>query len=398
MKEIILKQGKEASLKRFHNWIFSGAIKEFKGGEPLEGEEVIVYSNSREFLAVGHYQKGSIMVRILSFTEEFLLEDGLSLEFWENRIKAALLLRKAINNSNSYRLIHGEGDFLPGLIIDYYDGVAVLQAHSAGMYLALDKITEALKTTIGKELKAVYNKSEGTAPFKAGLDLKDEYLYEAERYYRGEREIFENDSKFLVNWEEGQKTGFFLDQRENRFLVKKYAKNKNVLNLFCYTGGFSIAALAAGAEKVVSVDSSRTAIEMLEKNIDLNFSEEINHTSICCDAIEYLSEVENGEFDLMIVDPPAFAKHKGSLDNALRAYKRLNVKAIEKIAPGGIIFTFSCSQVVDSKAFGLAIFSAAAITGRKVRIIGRISQPLDHPVNIFHPESEYFKGLILYVE
>lgn len=313
--------------------------------------------------------------------------------------------------TNCYRLIHGEGDMLPGLIIDWYNGIAVMQAHSAGMFLSKEKIVNALKSAYGNSLLAVYDKSEGTAPFKAGLDLKDGYIYTSEEfkklygndetsYDNLEFEALENDKKFIVNWVKGQKTGFFLDQRENRKMVGSLAKGKNVLNLFCYTGGFSIYALTEGAESVTSVDSSKVAMEMVDKNVVANgFQKEAGkHTSICADAIDYLRNVPKGKYDLMIVDPPAFAKHRGALNNALRAYQRLNACAIEKIAPGGIIFTFSCSQVVDKQAFSLAVFSAAAQTGRKVRILDRLIQPSDHPINIYHPEGEYLKGLLIYVE
>ncbi|MDY6385159.1 MAG: class I SAM-dependent rRNA methyltransferase, partial [Bacteroidales bacterium] len=300
--------------------------------------------------------------------------------------------------TNCYRLVHGEGDGLPGLIIDFYDGVCVMQAHSVGMFRAKEAICNALKQIYGDSLKAVYDKSSGTAPFKAGLDLVDGYIYKADGFSDDEQVVQENGHKFLVNWTEGQKTGFFLDQRENRLLTEKYSKGRNVLNLFCYTGGFSVYALGGGAVHVDSVDSSKKAIDMVSKNMSLNGFENSSHSEFCEDAMEYLAKVPEDKYDLMIVDPPAFAKHRGALSNALRAYQRLNAAAISKVAPGGIIFTFSCSQVVDKEAFALAIFSAAAQTGRSVRILDRLNQPADHAVNIYHPEGEYLKGLLLYVE
>ncbi len=415
MTKIILKKGREDSLLRFHPWVFSGAIAQIVG-EPAEGDIVGVFSQGGDFLAYGHYQIGSIAVRVLSFAGE----DVLSPDFWRNMIARALRVRVAAGLAcpvspaaepveatglverpaltNCYRLIHGEGDGLPGLIIDYYDGVCVMQAHSVGMFRAKGAICEALKSVYGPSLKAVYDKSSGTAPFKAGLDLVDGYLYRSESFSDDEQIVLENGHKFFVNWTEGQKTGFFLDQRENRALVGKYSQGRNVLNLFCYTGGFSVYALGAGAVHVDSVDSSRKAIDMVERNMSLNSFEPSRHTGYCADAIEFLRNVPEDKYDLMIVDPPAFAKHRGALNNALRAYQRLNAAAISKVAPGGLVFTFSCSQVVDKEAFALAVFSAAAQTGRSVRILDRLNQPADHAVNIYHPEGEYLKGLLLYVE
>lgn len=422
MTKIILKKGREDSLLRFHPWVFSGAIAQIVG-EPAEGDIVGVFSQGGDFLAYGHYQIGSIAVRVLSFAGE----DVLSPDFWKNMIARALRVRVAVGLAcpvssaaepvspvaepveatglvrepaltNCYRLIHGEGDGLPGLIIDYYDGVCVMQAHSVGMFRAKGAICEALKSVYGPSLKAVYDKSSGTAPFKAGLDLVDGYLYRFESFSDDEQIVLENGHKFFVNWTEGQKTGFFLDQRENRALVGKYSRGRNVLNLFCYTGGFSVYALGAGAVHVDSVDSSRKAIDMVERNMFLNGFEPSRHTGYCADAIEFLRNVPEDKYDLMIVDPPAFAKHRGALNNALRAYQRLNAAAISKVAPGGLVFTFSCSQVVDKEAFALAVFSAAAQTGRSVRILDRLNQPADHAVNIYHPEGEYLKGLLLYVE
>jgi len=393
MKEVVLRKGREESLRRFHPWVFSGAVHHLDE-TVKEGEVVKVISHDGDFLAYGHYQVGSIAVRILSF-EEMILPEG---DFWFTRLSQARSMRDSMRmkDTTCYRLVHGEGDSLPGLIIDVYDKVAVIQAHSAGMYMAKDQITSALKRLYGAELNAVYDKSEATAPYKAGLDLHDGYLW---GNTTDETVVLENGHKFIVNWKEGQKTGFFLDQRDNRALVGQYSTGRKVLNLFCYTGGFSIYALACGAECVVSVDSSKMAVEMLERNIDVNFpSGSVNHLSVCNDAIEYLHNVDKGAFDLMIVDPPAFAKHRGALDNALRAYRRLNAAAISKIAAGGYVFTYSCSQVVDRNAFYLAVFSAAASTGRRVKILRRLTQPADHPVNIYHPEGEYLKGLLLYVE
>lgn len=410
MIKVILKRRREASLERFHPWVFSGAIANMNG-TPAEGDVVGVYSSTGEFLAFGHFQIGSISVRVLSFDDAALKPD-----FYLKRIESAYKMRQAVGlakpkftletgtapsrfeDTNCYRLVHGEGDNLPGLIIDYYNGVCVMQAHSVGMFRAKKQIVEALKNVYGDELKAIYDKSSGTAPFKAGLDLVDGYLYKAEGFNDDEQVVKENGQKFLVNWTEGQKTGFFLDQRESRALVARYSRNKNVLNLFCYTGGFSIYALGNGAKHVDSVDSSARAMDLVDKNVKLNGFSEDKHTSYCTDAIEFLKKSPEGKYDLMIVDPPAFAKHRGALNNALRAYRRLNANAISKIAPGGLIFTFSCSQVVDKETFGTTIFSAAAQAGRRVRILDKLNQPADHGVNIYHPEGEYLKGLVLYVE
>ncbi len=397
MIKVILRKGREDSLRRFHPWVFSGAVSETQG-QPAEGDIVSVHSSAGEFLAVGHYQIGSIAVRILSFSEEALRPD-----FYVTALGKALSVRIAAGlhnacDTNCYRLVHGEGDNLPGLIIDYYDGVCVLQAHSVGMFRAKGQICEALKKVYGASLKAVYDKSSGTAPFKAGLELIDGYLYKAEGFNDNEQIVLENGHKFYVNWTEGQKTGFFLDQRENRLLVGKRANGRNVLNLFCYTGGFSIYALSGGAVHVDSVDSSKKAMDMVDRNVLLNFGTAEKHTGHCCDAIDFVKGCPDGKYDLIIVDPPAFAKHKGALHNALRAYQRLNAAAISKVAPGGLVFTYSCSQVVDKEAFALAVFSAAAQTGRSVHILDRLNQPADHNVNIYHPEGEYLKGLLLYVE
>ena len=409
MIKIILKRGRDESLRRFHPWVFSGAIADVQGN-PSEGDFVSVHASDGECLAYGHFQVGSIAVRVLSFDDS-----ALSPGFWEVMLSRALQVRVSTGlhhmsdstsvseasretSTNCYRLVHGEGDNLPGLIIDYYDGVCVIQAHSVGMFRAKKQISDALQKVYGPDLKAVYDKSSGTAPFKAGLELVDGYLYKKEGFNDDEQIVIENGQKFMVNWTEGQKTGFFLDQRDNRALVGQMAKGRNVLNLFCYTGGFSIYALANGAEHVDSVDSSKKAMMMVDRNVEINGFDSSRHTSLCCDAIDYLKNVPEGKYDLMIVDPPAFAKHRGALKNALRAYQRLNAAAISKVAPGGLVFTYSCSQVVDKEAFALAVFSAAAQTGRSVRILDRLNQPCDHSVNIYHPEGEYLKGLLLYVE
>lgn len=398
MVKIILKKGREESVRRFHPWVFSGAIAQIVG-TPAEGDVVSVYGSDGKILAAGHYQIGSIAVRILSFDADVLAPD-----FWEVKLRSALQERMAVglatagNGTDCYRLVHGEGDNLPGLIIDYYNGVCVMQAHSAGMFRSKKQICEALQAIYGDSLKAVYDKSSSTAPFKAGLDLIDGYLYKKEGFDDSQQVVLENGHKFIVNWTEGQKTGFFLDQRENRALVGKYAEGRRVLNLFCYTGGFSIYALAGGASHVDSVDSSAKAMYLVDKNVALNGFPADSHTSYCCDAIDFVKNAPEDKYDMIIVDPPAFAKHRGAIPNAVRAYQRLNAAAIAKVAPGGLVFTFSCSQAVDKEAFALAIFSAAASTGRKVRILDRLNQPADHAVSIYHPEGEYLKGLLLYVE
>lgn len=409
MIKVILRKGREESILRFHPWVFSGAVAEIQGN-PAEGDVVGVYSYDGKFLASGHYQIGSIAVRILSFDENCNDPD-----FWKIMISRALNVRVAMGlaaagqdsvyeyagrtaATDCYRLVHGEGDNLPGLVIDYYDGVCVMQAHSAGMFRSRRQICDALQAVYGDGLKAVYDKSSGTVPFKAGLDPVDGYLYRRSGFDDTGFTVHENGHGFYVDWTEGQKTGFFLDQRENRAMVEKYSRNRNVLNLFCYTGGFSIYALAGGARHVDSVDSSRKAMAMVDRNVSLNGFAADGHSSLCCDAIDFLKSVPEGKYDLMIVDPPAFAKHRGALKNALRAYQRLNAAAISKVAPGGLVFTFSCSQVVDKESFSLAVFSAAAQTRRSVRILDRLNQPSDHAVNIYHPEGEYLKGLLLYVE
>ncbi len=390
--KIVLKSGKDQSLKRFHPWVFSGAIKKIYG--PLnEGDLVVVYSNKDEFLGIGHYQIGSIAVRIVSFEE--MVPDY---EFWKNKIARAWNLRKSLGfaeneETNVFRIIHAEGDGMPGLIADFYNGTVVLQMHSVGMFLIRKDLVKALQEVLKEKLKAVYDKSSKTLPFKADINPVDEYLF-GENH---EIEVLENGLKFKVDWEDGQKTGFFIDQRENRKLVQEYAKNRDVLNMFCYTGGFSFYALKGGAQLVHSVDSSARAIDLTRENVELNFSGDKRHEAIVADGFEYLKDIRD-KYDLIILDPPAFAKHRDTLPQALKGYKRINTRAFEQIRSGGVLFTFSCSQVVSKEKFREAVFSAAAIAGRNVRILHQLTQPTDHPVNIYHPESEYLKGLVLYVE
>lgn len=392
MVTVTLKPGKEQSLLRFHPWIFSGAIAKMNG-KPEEGEVVEIHDALGSFLAVGHYQIGSIMVRILSF-EPVKIDQ----EFYTNRIREAYTLRQSIGvaqslTTNAYRLVHGEGDYLPGLVIDMYNGVAVVQMHSVGMYRDREYIYNALTTIIGADLKAIYNKSEDTLPFKACIEMQNAYVYGARP---DDMTAMENGLKFMPDWEHGQKTGFFVDQRDNRALIERYSKGRNVLNMFCYTGGFSIYAMRGGATKVHSVDSSERAIELTRGNVELNFPGDPRHEATAEDAFKFMERTE-GEFDLMILDPPAFAKHYNVLNNALKGYRRLNTKALEMIKPGGILFTFSCSQVVSKEVFRTMVFSSAAKARRRVSILHQMSQPADHPVNIYHPEGEYLKGLVLQV-
>ena len=391
-KSVYLKRGKEESLKRFHPWVFSGAIA--KMDESIEdGDTVNVYTSEDKFIAVGHYQIGSIAVRVLSF-EERSIDKG----FWEERLSEALKMRLAIGiadnyENNTYRLVHGEGDSLPGLVIDCYGKTAVMQAHSVGMHINRTDIAEALVNVMGGRIENVFYKSETTLPYKADLGQENGFIIGG----CTDNTAVENGLKFHVDWLKGQKTGFFVDQRENRSLLEKYAKGKNVLNMFCYTGGFSFYAMRGGANLVHSVDSSAKAIDLTNANVELNFPGDERHQAYCEDAFKFLDNAEDF-YDLIVLDPPAFAKHRAALHNALKGYTRLNVKAFERIKHGGILFTFSCSQVVDKEAFALAVFSAAAQTGRKVRILDRLNQPSDHAVNIYHPEGEYLKGLLLYVE
>lgn len=391
-KTIRLKKGKEESLKRFHPWIFSGAILRMDEGIE-EGELVKVLTFHREFIAIGQYQIGSIAVRILSFRDI-----NIDQEFWKSRLKAALDMRIAIGiadnpTNNTYRLVHGEGDLLPGLIIDCYGKTAVMQAHSVGMHMERQPICEALRSVMGSRIEHVFYKSETTLPFKAELGQQDGFLYGGS----DDNVAIENGLKFHVDWLKGQKTGFFVDQRENRTLLEKYAKNRSVLNMFCYTGGFSVYAMRGGAKLVHSVDSSAKAVELTNANIELNFPSDARHAAFCDDAFKYL-DAHDAQYDLVVLDPPAFAKHRAALRNALKGYTRLNVKGFERIKPGGILFTFSCSQVVTKENFRNAVFTAAAQAKRKVRILHQLHQPADHPINIYHPEGEYLKGLVLYVE
>lgn len=392
-KKVYLKPGKEESLKRFHPWVFSGAIARIEG-EPEEGEIVDVFTSKKEFIACGHYQVGSIAVRVLSFTQQEIDSD-----FWRQKLQVAKDLRVALGlignpENNTYRLVHGEGDNLPGLIIDVYDHTAVVQAHSAGMHVFRMEIAEALSEVMGDIVQNIYYKSETTLPFKADL------LARENGFIKGgspENVAMENGLKFHVDWLKGQKTGFFVDQRENRHLLERYSKGRNVLNMFCYTGGFSFYAMRGGANLVHSVDSSAKAIDLTNENVQLNFPGDSRHQAFAEDAFKYLDRMGD-QYDLIILDPPAFAKHRDAVRNALRGYTKLNAKAFEKIRPGGILFTFSCSQVVNKDNFRNAVFTAAAQSGRSVRILHQLTQPGDHPVNIYHPEGEYLKGLVLYVE
>ena len=382
---------------RRHPWIFSGAIErvECEGETIAEGEVVEVLSSRGDFLARGHYQIGSIAVRILTFEHE----QRIDAQWWRERIASAFDVRRTLGLTDNetttcYRLVHGEGDNLPGLVIDIYGSVAVVQCHSVGMYHSRREIADALRSVFGDALSAVYDKSAATVPFKANLNPVDGYLYGSAPK---DNVVLENGQKFLVNWEEGQKTGFFIDQRFNRELVKHYAAGRTVLNTFCYTGGFSVYALAGGAKSVCSIDASEKAVRLADANIALNFGEDAPHTSIACDAVEYLKNIGD-KYDMIILDPPAFAKHHKVLGNAMQGYKRLNARALSQIKSGGILFTFSCSQAVSKELFRTTVFTAAAIAGRKVRVLHQLTQPTDHPINIYHPEGEYLKGLVLYVE
>ena len=405
MKQVRLRKGKEESLKRFHPWVFSGAIASIDEGI-TEGEVVRVVTNSGDFIAVGHYQEGSIAVRVLTFSD-VQIDD----EFWHSRLASALKMRQAIGiadntDNNTYRLVHGEGDNLPGLIIDVYGKTAVMQAHSIGMHLCRKAVARALKDVMESRISHIYYKSETTLPFMTANDMNCFLVGGSD-----DNIALENGLKFRVDWLKGQKTGFFVDQRENRSLLEKFSKGKRVLNMFCYTGGFSFYAMRGGAELVHSVDSSAKAIELTKQNVELNFPNDPRHEAFCEDAFKFLEGIgnHNGQwsmvngqysksYDLIILDPPAFAKHRGALHNALKGYTRLNQKAFEKIEKGGILFTFSCSQVVTKDHFRNAVFTAAALAKRKVRILHQLHQPADHPINIYHPEGEYLKGLVLYVE
>lgn len=391
-KQIFLKRGKEESLKRFHPWIFSGAIHHMDEGIE-EGETVRVITAAGEFIAVGHYQIGSIAVRVLSFED---IE--INIDFWCERLQSALDVRIGVGiadspTNNTYRLVHGEGDYLPGLVIDCYGSTAVMQAHSVGMHVCRNEICQALVKVMGERIANVYYKSETTLPYKADLHQENGFLVGGD----ASNVAMENGLKFHIDWLRGQKTGFFVDQRENRSLLEQYAKGKSVLNMFCYTGGFSVYAMRGDAKQVHSVDSSAKAIELTNDNVALNFPGDARHEAFCEDAFKYLDEHDQ-QYDLIVLDPPAFAKHRAALRNALKGYTRLNVKGLQRIKKGGILFTFSCSQVVTKDNFRNAVFTAAAQVGRKVRILHQLHQPADHPINIYHPEGEYLKGLVLYVE
>ena len=391
-KNIYLKHGKEESLKRFHPWIFSGAIHHMDDGI-AEGDTVRVITADGDCIAVGHYQKGTITIRVLSF-QDIVIDES----FWRSRIQSALAMRECIgmaNNpdNNTYRLVHGEGDCLPGLVIDCYGTTAVMQAHSVGMHVCREQICKVLVDVMGERIRNVYYKSETTLPFKAALGQENGFIYG----HTDDNTAVENGLKFHVDWLKGQKTGFFVDQRENRLLLEHYAKGKSVLNMFCYTGGFSVYAMRGGAKIVHSVDSSAKAVELTNLNVAMNFPDDNRHEAFCEDAFKYFDENDK-KYDLIVLDPPAFAKHRMALHNALKGYIRLNIKGLQRIKPGGILFTFSCSQAVSKENFRNAVFTAAAQAGRNVRILHQLHQPADHPVNIYHPEGEYLKGLVLYVE
>lgn len=403
MKQAFLKTGKDESLQRRHPWIFSGAIHHFSA-QPMEGEVVEVFTSTPRadhsgfdyrYVATGHYQSGSIMVRVLTFDHEDIDED-----FYAHRIAAAYAVRTAIGlapasaDNSAYRLVHGEGDLLPGLVIDVYNATAVIQAHSVGMHEDRMMVAKALTRVIGEQVKNIYYKSETTLPQQDGLSDVSGFLLGG----NADDVAIENGLRFHVDWLRGQKTGFFVDQRQNRMLLQQYAHGRNVLNMFCYTGGFSFYALRGGARMVHSVDSSQKAIDLTNANVALNFPNDPRHQAYCEDAFEFLTQMRSDAYDLIVLDPPAFAKHRGVLHNALKAYTRLNQKAFQKIRRGGLLFTFSCSQVVTKEQFRAAIFTAAALAHRNVRILHQLHQPADHPINIYHPEGEYLKGLVLYVE
>lgn len=393
MKILRLKKGKEESLDRFHPWVFSGALTEPLPENLEEGEVVGVENSTGRFIGTGHFQVGSIAVRILDFSER-----EIDASFFAERLREALAVRETLGlsrpDNNTFRLVHGEGDFLPGLVVDIYGPTAVVQAHSPGMHYCRDIIARELVNLKDIDIKNVYYKSETTLPFKARLDPQNDYLI---GNFAG-NEAIENGLKFNIDWLRGQKTGFFVDQRDNRSLLEHYSKGRKVLNMFCYTGGFSVYAMRGGAELVHSVDSSEKAITLTDANINLNFPGDARHKSFAEDAFKYLDRMQPGDYDLVILDPPAFAKHRSALRNALRGYQKLNFKAMEKLAPGSLLFTFSCSQAVSREQFRLAVFSAAAQCRKKIRILHQLTQPADHPVNIYHPEGEYLKGLVLYVE
>lgn len=390
--KVILKSGKDEALRRFHPWVFSGAIKKI-AGVPQEGDVVEVFSNNDDYLGMGHYQPGSVAVRVFSFKK--VVPD---FAFWKEKLSAAYQYRKEtglVNNphTNVYRLVHAEGDGLPGLILDYYNGDIVMQTHSVGMHLIKKNIVQALEEIYNKELHSVYDKSSETLPKMAGIKAEDGCLFGESK----PGEVTENGNKFFVDREKGQKTGFFIDQRENRNLLAKYSAGKKILNAFCYTGGFSVYALKAGAAEVHSVDSSAKAVELMEKNIAANGIDSSKHLSVKADALDYIKDID-GKYDVVILDPPAFAKHLDARQHAIQGYKRINLQALKQVKKGGIIFTFSCSQVIDKNLFNSTVISAAILSGRNVKIMHHLTQPADHPVNAFHPEGGYLKGLVLFVE
>lgn len=394
MHKVYLKPGKEESLKRFHPWVFSGAIARIDG-KPEEGEIVEVYTSKKDFIARGHFQIGSIAVRVLTFREDETIDNS----FWRRKLATAREMRRSIGligrtDNNTYRLVHGEGDNLPGLVIDIYARTAVMQAHSAGMHMERMQIAEALTEVMQGEVDNIYYKSETTLPYKADLFPENGFLKGGST----DNVATEYGLNFHIDWLKGQKTGFFVDQRENRALLEKYAHGRTVLNMFCYTGGFSVYAMRGGALSVHSVDSSAKAIELTNKNIGLNFPDDPRHKAFAEDAFKFLEQMDDNAYDLIVLDPPAFAKHRDALRNALMGYRKLNARAFGKIKPGGILFTFSCSQAVSKEQFRTAVFTAAAMSDRSVRILHQLTQPADHPVNIYHPEGEYLKGLVLYVE
>ncbi len=399
MKNLYLLKNKEESLHRFHPWVFSGAVQRIEG-QPTEGERVRVLTSQGEFIAVGHWQIGSIAVRVLTFEDE-----PINHAFWVRRLQSALDVRRTIGladnpRNDTYRLVHGEGDSLPGLVIDMYGRTAVMQAHSVGMHVDRMEIAEALKEVMGAPLQNIYYKSETTLPFKADLGQENGFLLGS----TPENIAMENGLRFHIDWLKGQKTGFFVDQRDNRSLVEQYSKGRRVLNMFCYTGGFSVYALRGGAQLVHSVDSSQKAVDLVNQNVELNFPGDNRHQAFAEDAFKYLDSINNslsptnGSYDLVILDPPAFAKHRDAVRHAIKGYTKLNARAMEKMPAGSILFTFSCSQAISKEQFRMAVFTAATLAHRRVRILHQLHQPADHPVNIYHPEGEYLKGLVLYVE
>ena len=392
MLNLYLNKGKDESLRRFHPWVFSGAVNHIDG-QPSEGDLVRVLTHQGEFVAVGHWQIGSIAVRVLSFENE-----PIDHKFWVNKLATAYDVRRTIgvagtNENTTYRLVHGEGDNLPGLVIDMYGRTAVMQAHSVGMHVCRKDIAKALQEVLGDALENVYYKSETTLPFKADLHQENGFIVGNSL----DDIAVENGLKFHIDWLKGQKTGFFVDQRDNRSLVEQYSKGRNVLNMFCYTGGFSVYAMRGGARLVHSVDSSQKAVDLVNQNIELNFPSDSRHKAFAEDAFKYLEQMTES-YDLVILDPPAFAKHRDAVRHAIKGYTKLNARAMEKMPKGSILFTFSCSQAISKDQFRMAVFTAATLANRKVRILHQLHQPADHPINIYHPEGEYLKGLVLYIE